>query len=408
MSEFKLFPASGKVFVAVSTGLDSMALLHFFLSLRKKKVIQELEVVHVHHGIRKASDLEADFLFRFCQENDLILNYMRLDKPQKNSNFEANARSTRYEFFNNVCEPGSFLATAHHLNDSFEWWLMNRLKSSTTNTLGIPLRNGSIIRPFLCVTKKQIKKYSEVQKLINFEDATNTENTFERNYIRNLIIPQLELRYPKMLKHYALRSQREYEKLSVLKPTPYHEFLYPWGTHFIFECNLPPTTEKLVQALKRISASERGIVSKELFKFKKALQNGKTGPMSFSGGVKLFFNRTELLMTNKKGEQYFAKLDQKLVNEVKNLSFNDASSVKDYLNKRAEGFIMFPGLVISTDSSLQQVIPSIRQQSLLFPKLTQFLIKNGIWFCSGNQLDLAVRKNQSLLERKIFIINLHE
>lgn len=408
MHEFKLFPVSGKVFVAVSAGMDSMALLVFFMSLKKKKIIRDLEVVHVHHGMRKSSDKEADYLINFCQNHNLILNYMRIDKPQKISNFEASARASRYKFFNEVCEDQCYLATAHHLDDSFEWWMMNSLKSSSVNTLGIPLRNGVIIRPFLSVTKKQIRRYCENLAISFFEDETNKDNYFERNFIRNIIIPQLQTRYSKMLKHYALRSQLIYDQLKFFKNTSESEFTYPWGSHFIFSPHDLPSTEKLVSSLKRISSVERGRLSKELSKLKKAILNGKSGPMSFSGGVKIFFNRTELLMVNIQGLQYFAKLDRKLLSQFLSKSCLSCYSVKDFLKMRRSGKILFPGFVISEDHMLQEIIPSIRLKSPLFPEFTQNLIDNGVWFCSGNHLDLCVKKNPKILKCLLFIINLHE
>lgn len=405
MHEFKLFPKTGKVFVAVSGGLDSMALLQFFLVLRKQKIINELEVVHIHHGLRKASDKEAQFIIEFCQENDLVINYMRLIKPRKLVNVEAWARVERYKFFKQVCGSGDYLATAHHLDDSFEWWLMNSLKSSSTEIPGIPVRNNQIIRPFLCVTKNQIKHYAAGEELEFFEDESNLNNQFERNFIRNLIIPQLQTRYPKLLKHYALRSLRS---LSKNTQNNFTEFTYPWGSHFLFEINNVPPLNTLLNSIKRISSSERGQVSKELLKLKTAIENGKKGPMSFSGGVKVFFNRSEILMVNSQGLNFFLKMDQQLFIKLQKNQFNEITTVEEFLRLRKNGQLSFPAYVLSNDKKLQHELKSNRQESSLFPKLTRFLIKNNQWFCSGNQVEHHVHKNPSLLKHKLVIINLQD
>lgn len=408
MQEFKLFPASGKVLVAVSTGIDSMALLQFFLELKKQNVVNEIEVVHVHHGLRKASDGEAQFLINFCQENDLIINYMRLIKPKKMVNVEAWARAERYKFFKQVCGPGDLLATAHHLDDSFEWWLMNSLKSSTAKIPGIPVRNAQVIRPFLCVSKKQIKRFAAHEELEFFDDESNQNTKFERNYIRNSIIPQLETRYPKLLKHYALRSLRELNIKKNENESDFKEYRYPWGSHYFYSMNEVPETAVLLKSMKRISTVERGLLSKELLKLKAAIVNGKKGPMSFSGGIKVFFNRTELLMINQKGLEYFSQIDQHLLKKLEKKHLNETHSVENFLKLRKTGLLHFPSLVLTEDKKLQHAVPAMRQESTLFPQLTRFLLKNNVWFCSGNQLDLQVRKNPSLLKRKLVIINLQD
>lgn len=403
MQEFKLFPASGKVIVAVSTGLDSMALLHFFLECKKQKLIRELEVVHIHHGLRKASDKEANFLINFCQEKNIIINYMRLGKPGKQSNLEAWGRSERYKFFDQVCGANDFLATAHHLDDSFEWWLMNRLKSSSKPILGIPVRNKKIIRPFLCVSRKQIKRYCEIEKLAFFEDETNSKTRFERNYLRNAVMPLLIQRYPKLLKHYALRSLRE---INHSKAHNYKEYSYSWGSHYLFPVNQVPDTQILLRSFQKISTIKRGTLSKELSKLTVAISNGKKGPMSFSGGVKIFFNRNELLMINQKGFEVFQKIDQQLLGKLKKSNETETYSVENFLKLRESGALPFSTFVLTQDEKLQHAVPSIRKASTLFPQLTRFLIKNNVWFCSGNHLELQVSKNPSLLKRKLLIIKL--
>lgn len=404
MQEFKLFPASGKLLVACSTGIDSMALLQCFLLLKKQKVINSLEVVHVQHNLRKVAQKESDFLRDFCQKNQLTLHLKVLQPPKNLTNVEAWAREARYQFFHQLCREDAYLATAHHLDDSFEWWLMNQLKGSANNVLGIPVFNRHIIRPFLGVTKKQIRHYVRSLDLTYYEDETNNHSRFERNFLRQEVIAKMARRYPKYLKHYALRSMNEWQKRKQ-SANFYQKIELGWGTHFIFTENQIPQISVLEKALKKLSSVERGKLSKELSKLRMAIKNGKKGPMVFSGGVKVFFNRSEILMLNQQGLFVFTEMDQKILQKFQQGHSFSSQSVAEFLEERETGKVAFASLVLTDDKIIQRAVSGIRQESSLLPQLTRYLLQNNVWFCSGNQLQHQVTKNPSLLKRKLLVIN---
>lgn len=405
MQEFHLFPTSGKMLVACSTGIDSMALLQCFLHLKKQKVINHLEVVHVQHNLRKVSQIETDFLRDFCQKNQLILHLKVLQPPKNLTNVEAWARKARYQFFHQLCNEDTYLATAHHLDDSFEWWLMNQLKGSANNVLGIPVYNRHIVRPFLGVTKKQIRHYVRSLGLTYYEDETNTHSRFERNFLRQEVIAKMAERYPKYLKHYALRSMNEWEMREQAAHSSYQKIELGWGTHFIFAENQMPDVAVLEKALKKLSSVERGQLSKELTKLRLAIKNGKKGPMIFSGGVKAFFNRSEILMLNRQGLSTFDEMDQKILQKFQQGHRFSTLSVAEFLKEREAGKVAFSSLVLTDDQIIQRAVSGIRQESRLLPQLTRFFLQNNVWFCSGNQLQHQVTKNPSLLSRKLLVIN---
>ena len=106
---------------------------------------------------------------------------------------EMAARKLRYKWFEQLATENNFdkIATAHHLDDSVETILMNlSRKTGIRGLIGIPERNGKIIRPLLYASKSQILDYCKQNKLEYRIDKTNLETNYQRNKIRHLIVPQ--------------------------------------------------------------------------------------------------------------------------------------------------------------------------------------------------------------------------
>src|SRR3989338_7367857 len=76
-----LFPSTGKLFVACSTGVDSMVLLLFAEHLLERGLIKSIEVVHVNHGTRSACENEEEFLRDYCHKRQMTLHVKRLKGP---------------------------------------------------------------------------------------------------------------------------------------------------------------------------------------------------------------------------------------------------------------------------------------------------------------------------------------
>ena len=56
---------------------------------------------------------------------------------------------------------------------------------------------GELVRPFLDVTKKDIENYAADKELNFISDKSNEDVNFDRNFIRNEIIPLIKKRWPK-------------------------------------------------------------------------------------------------------------------------------------------------------------------------------------------------------------------
>jgi tRNA(Ile)-lysidine synthase len=125
-----------------------------------------------------------------------------LAKKQKMS-IETAAREARYAFFAETARRRNCrtIFVAHHADDLVETFLINLFRGAggaglaamkEISTRRIDSVDLTIVRPFLCVWRKEIDEYIREHRLRFREDSTNRNLTALRNRIRHRIIPYLE------------------------------------------------------------------------------------------------------------------------------------------------------------------------------------------------------------------------
>lgn len=194
-----------KVLVAVSGGPDSMALLDVANKLRDK-IDFELAVAHVNHGLREQADEEEDRLEELCKILDIPFYSKKVDLSDYSEySVEEAGRIARYKYFKELIDNLKFdkLLTAHHLNDQAETVLMRLARGTGSRGMsGIAKEstfNGiKLLRPFLSIYKVDLRKYCIDNNLFFFEDNSNFDSNYSRNFLRNEVFPKLEERYPKI------------------------------------------------------------------------------------------------------------------------------------------------------------------------------------------------------------------
>jgi tRNA(Ile)-lysidine synthase len=87
-----------------------------------------------------------------------------------------------------------------------ETFLLNLLRGTQLKGLGgipttRPLGELKIIRPFLCLSKKDILQYCKYHNLPFENDETNFDDVYTRNFIRLKLLPMLEEKQPQIRKH---------------------------------------------------------------------------------------------------------------------------------------------------------------------------------------------------------------
>ena len=186
---------SDSILLAVSGGIDSMAMLHLF-----KEAGFRIAVAHCNFQLRgEASDADEFLVQEECKRLALPFFTKKFDTEtyawEQGVSIQMAARELRYAWFEDLVKTNSFnfLATGHHFDDSMETILLNLTKGTSTEGLaGIPVKNKNIIRPLLFATRAYVAKYASEKVFPWREDESNLTDDYQRNFVRHHIIPKLK------------------------------------------------------------------------------------------------------------------------------------------------------------------------------------------------------------------------
>lgn len=190
-------PRHSRVWLAVSGGLDSMALLEAADGLP-----WDFGVLHVDHGLHpQAAEILAFVRERTAQKGwpfqEHAVQGLATSTERKSMGLEAAARAARYRWMAEAAGPKGVVLTAHHADDQRETRLLHLLRGSRTEALAAmspwQLQWGFALgRPFLDIDKSMLKAALEQAKTPWREDPTNAAPDFLRNRIRGELIPLLD------------------------------------------------------------------------------------------------------------------------------------------------------------------------------------------------------------------------
>lgn len=174
--------------MAISGGVDSMALLH---ALATSKAKQRLIVAHFDHGIRDDSHLDRKLVAEHASGYGVPFVYGEGNLGAGAS--EATARDARYAFLESVRKAAGARAivTAHHADDALETAVLNVRRGTGRKGLTALRSTDLVQRPLLHMTKAAVLQYARDQGLVWREDSTNTNTSYARNYVRHQLLAQL-------------------------------------------------------------------------------------------------------------------------------------------------------------------------------------------------------------------------
>lgn len=185
------------VVIGVSGGPDSMALL-YIMNEFKKNMNLKIICAHVNHNVRKESEQERIDLENYCKENNIIFEYIKIEKWGED-NFHNEARTIRYNFFEELIEnyDAKYLMTAHHGDDLIETILMRIVRGSTLKGYSgfsriVEKNNYTIVRPLITLTKDEIVRFVENNNIKYAIDNSNNEDHYTRNRYRHTVLPFLK------------------------------------------------------------------------------------------------------------------------------------------------------------------------------------------------------------------------
>jgi tRNA(Ile)-lysidine synthase len=190
----RLFDAPGGAVVAVSGGVDSVALLDLLHGLAPTLGLT-LVVAHADHGIASDSRTVGRSVRALAERYGLPfeLGQLRLGPAAT----ETAARAARYAWLREVQRrhDARYLVTAHQQDDQIETILLRLLRGSAPAGLaGIAARprgGGGLVRPLLPFTKRELAAHAAARGLPVHDDPANRDPRHLRSWVRTVLLPLL-------------------------------------------------------------------------------------------------------------------------------------------------------------------------------------------------------------------------
>ncbi len=188
------------IYIGYSGGLDSHVLLHLCASIAHLK--EKITAVYVHHGLQ----IEADAWAEHCRKTSASLGVnfkvLRVNAvADKGESPEEAARNARYRALKTIIETDDLLLVAQHRDDQLETVLLQLFRGSGLSGLSampvlMDFGKGVLLRPLLNTSKVAVETYAKLHALSWIEDPSNQSNNYDRNFLRNAIVPLLKQRWP--------------------------------------------------------------------------------------------------------------------------------------------------------------------------------------------------------------------
>ena len=324
VSENNLFCKNDRILIALSGGVDSVVLAHLML-----KANYDIALAHCNFHLREEeSNRDEAFVRSWAEKNGVRLFVKEFDTfaymKENKLSLEMAARDLRYQWFDYLLkEYGfSYLATAHHLDDSIETFFINLLRGTGIAGLhGIQAKNDKIVRPLLFATREEILSYAKQNSISYVEDSTNSETKFTRNKIRHNLFPILKELNPNF--EFALKKDIEHLR----------------DTEFVFRREIEKVKQEIIEK------------EKDVFKIKiERLQ--ELTPLNiylYEILSEYGFNETNindilLCLSENSGKQFFSKTHRLLkdrqyifIDKIKDESKNDF-----FLINQEQGSLIYP------------------------------------------------------------------
>lgn len=203
-----------RLLVGFSGGLDSTILLHLARQWSAQNGLPVL-AIHVNHQLSPHAYQWQQHCQTLCERWGIAFQSESVSIANRGQGLEAAARNARYEVFASIAQVGDLLLLGHHQDDQVETVFLRLFRGS--GILGMrgmdrfaPWRHLHVLRPLLHFSKTQLQEFACIQSEQSappwqwVDDESNHSDAFDRNYLRNQIVPLIHARWP----HYATAIER--------------------------------------------------------------------------------------------------------------------------------------------------------------------------------------------------------
>ncbi|WP_413284959.1 tRNA lysidine(34) synthetase TilS [Vibrio sp. MA40-2] len=204
---------TSRVILALSGGVDSTVLLDLLAQYQAQNQSVTCFAIHIHHGLSDNADDWVECCQKWCDEYQLPLVTERVELNLSGQvSLEQEARNKRYQALAKHINKNDLLLTGQHCDDQLETFLLALKRGSGPKGLSAmpkitEFSDGWLLRPLLNVYRADIVNYAQQKKLQWIEDESNQDTKFDRNFLRNDIIPKLKKRWPTIAKSVLRSSQ---------------------------------------------------------------------------------------------------------------------------------------------------------------------------------------------------------
>ncbi|WP_372926654.1 tRNA lysidine(34) synthetase TilS [Marinobacter sp.] len=219
-------PSHSRLRVALSGGMDSVLLLHVAAALYAGT--GRLRAVHVNHQLQPNAGQTEVFCQQLCHRLGVPLDIRRVvvaagenGGQSAGGGIEEAARNARYRVFQEVLAQDELLLVAHHGDDQAETVLFRLLRGTGVAGLGgmpgsRPLGRGFLYRPMLDFSRDELQARAIENGIDWVDDPSNTDERFDRNFLRLSVMPLLKARWPSLLSRvrHSADSCRESDELA--------------------------------------------------------------------------------------------------------------------------------------------------------------------------------------------------
>ena len=195
-----------KILVGFSGGIDSTVLLHaLYQAKNSTHPALQVRAIHIHHGLNVKADAWEQHCAQLCQQWNIPFICCHVEVDSSDKGVEAAARDARYQAYREELDVDEVLATAQHLDDQAETFLLALKRgsgpaglSSMPESLSFATKHGKtqLLRPLLTIPRVDLEAYMQAQQLPWVEDDSNQDDRYDRNFLRLRIIPLLSERWP--------------------------------------------------------------------------------------------------------------------------------------------------------------------------------------------------------------------
>ncbi len=196
--------------VGLSGGLDSTVLLY---ALRQLDFPVRLVAVHINHQLSPNADAWQEHCRRYCEQLGVEFFAEKVMVKNVGKGIEDAAREERYATFSRYLGPGDFLFTAHHSNDQAETLLLRLMRGTGPRGLAAIAQQravpsgGKLCRPLLDFPRVQLEAYAHDHQLVWINDESNHDDAYDRNFLRNHVLPLLHGRWPAFMRKWQQTAE---------------------------------------------------------------------------------------------------------------------------------------------------------------------------------------------------------